>query len=116
MARDGGARWVDGQGIVGSTSDPPTRSPRVVPIGVMDIDDYLSRNPTGQNGVLRMVNIFGFFIEGVGDVDRDTGAIIFPSRNGQSIIGRIMTIPSMSMGSSTLPTNSSFLRQVILVR
>jgi hypothetical protein len=116
MALDGNARWVDGQGIVGSTFDPPNRSPRVVPIGVMDIDDYLSRNPTGQNGVLRMVNIYGFFIEGPGDVDNNTGAITFPAANGQAIIGRILTVPSMSLGSSTLPNNASFLRQIMLVR
>ena len=115
MARDGNARWLNGQ-IVGSAFDPPTRSPRVIPIGVMDIDDYLRRNPTGQNGVLRMTNIYGFFIEGPGDVDRNTGAIIFPVANGQSIIGRIMTIPSMATGSSSLPNNASFLRQIVLVR
>lgn len=116
VALDSAAQWVEGQGIVGSTFDPPTRSPRVVPIGVMDIDDYLRRNPTGNNGTLRMVNIYGFFIEGPGDVDRNTGAIIFPVNNGQSIIGRIMTIPSMARGSSSLPNNASFLRQILLVR
>ncbi len=116
VLRDGGARWVDGQGIVGSTYDPPTRSPRVVPIGVLDIDDYLRRDPTGNNGVLRMVNIYGFFIEGIGDVDRRTGEIIFPSRNGQSVVGRIMTIPGMTAGSSTLPNTASFLRTILLVR
>ena len=41
----------------------------------MDIDWYLSHDPTGNNGVLRMVNIFGFFIEGMGSVDQNTGAI-----------------------------------------
>ena len=113
--RDSGASWLNGQ-IVGSTFDPPTRSPRVVPIGVMDIDDYLSRFPNGQNGTMRMVNIYGFFIEGPGSVDRNTGAITFPDRNGDAIIGRIMTVPSMSRGSSTLPNNASFLRRIILVR
>jgi hypothetical protein len=114
--RDSGAQWIDGQGIVGSNYDPPSTSPRVVPIGVMDIDHYLSLDPTGNNGVLRMVNIYGFFIEGVGDVDRRTGAIIFPAANGQSIIGRIMTIPGMTAGSSTLPTSATFLRTILLVR
>jgi hypothetical protein len=114
--RDSGARWVDGQGIVGSTFDPPTRSPRVVPIGVMDIDWYLSQDPTGNNGVLRMVNIYGFFIEGLGDVDRNTGQIIFPSRNGQSVVGRIMTIPAMGSGQSNLPSTATFLRTILLVR
>ena len=115
MALDGAARWVDGQGITGSTFDPPPTSPRVVPIGVMDIDWYLSQDPTGSNGVLRMVNIYGFFIEGMGNVDRDTGAITMAA-NGSSVIGRIMTIPGMGLGASSLPTNASFLNIVRLVR
>jgi len=116
MARDSGASWVNGQGIVGSSFDPPSRSPRVVPIGVMDIDSYMAANPTGQNGVLRMVNIFGFFIEGIGDIDRNTGQIIFPSNNGQAVIGRIMTLPSTAVGNSSLPNSASFLRTILLVR
>ena len=114
MARDGDAEWVNGA-ISGSTFDPPTSSPRVVPIGVMDIDWYLRTDPTGNNGVVRMVNIYGFFIEGMGNVDRTTGEITLAA-NGQSVIGRIMTIPAMNAGRSTLPNNSSFLRSIILVR
>jgi Flp pilus assembly protein TadG len=114
IARDGGASWADGD-ITGSRFDPPASSPRVVPIGVMDIDWYLSQDPTGNNGVLRMVNIFGFFIEGMGDVDRNTGAITL-APNGQSVIGRIMTIPATANGNSTLPGNASFLVTVRLVR
>ena len=114
IAGDAGARWSNG-GITGSNADPPTSSPRVVPVGVMDIDWYLSHDSTGNNGVLRMVNIFGFFIEGMGDVDRDTGAITLAA-NGQSVIGRIMTLPASASGNSTLPGNASFLVTVRLVR
>jgi hypothetical protein len=114
MARDPSAVWSNGD-IAGSTYDPPSSSPRVVPVGVMDIDWYLSQDPTGNNGVLRMVNIFGFFIEGMGNVDRDTGAITLAA-NGQSVIGRVMTIPATATGNSTLPGNASFLVTVRLVR
>jgi hypothetical protein len=114
VARDPGASWSNGT-ITGSRSDPPASSPRVVPVGVMDIDWYLSQDPTGNNGVLRMVNIFGFFIEGMGDVDRDTGAITLAA-NGQSVIGRIMTLPATATGNSALPGNASFLVTVRLVR
>jgi Flp pilus assembly protein TadG len=114
IARDGGATWVNGD-ISGSQFDPPAGSPRVVPIGVMDIDWYLSQDPTGNNGVLRMVNIFGFFIEGMGNVDRNTGAITLAA-NGQSVIGRIMTLPATAVGNATLPGNASFLVTVRLVR
>ena len=114
LARDAGAAWSNG-GITGSQADPPSASPRVVPVGVMDIDWYLSQDPTGNNGVLRMVNIFGFFIEGMGNVDRDTGAITLAA-NGQSVIGRVMTLPATASGNSTLPGNASFLVTVRLVR
>jgi Putative Flp pilus-assembly TadE/G-like len=112
--RDGGASW-GGTGIVGSAFSPATSSPRVVPIGVIDIDDFLSQDPSGANGVLRMVNIYGFFIEGMGDVDAATGAMTL-SPSGKAVIGRIMTIPSMARGSSSLPNSASFLRSIILVR
>jgi Flp pilus assembly protein TadG len=114
ISRDPGARWSGGQ-IVGSAFDPAAGSPRVVPVGVMDIDWYLSQDPTGNNGVLRMVNIFGFFIEGMGDVNRTTGAITL-SPSGQSVIGRIMTVPATSTGTSTLPGSAAFLVTIRLVR
>jgi Flp pilus assembly protein TadG len=114
IAQDPGASWSNGN-ITGSGFDPPTSSPRLVPVGVMDIDWYLSQDPTGNNGVLRMVNIFGFFIEGMGNVDRNTGAITLAA-NGQSVIGRIMTLPASATGNSSLPSNASFLVTVRLVR
>jgi hypothetical protein len=115
IGRDSGATYVPGTGIVGSAFSPPTKSPRVVPIGMIDIDDYLSRNPTGSNGTVRLVNIYGFFIEGMGDVDPATGAMTLRN-NGKAVIGRIMTIPSVATGASPLPASASFLRSIILVR
>ena len=113
--QDPGATYVYGTGIVGSTFDPPSKSPRVVAIGVMDVDDYLSRNPTGSNGTARMVNIYGFFIEGMGDVDAVTGAMTLGS-GGKAVIGRLVRVPSMTNGASPLGAGSSFLTKIILVR
>jgi Flp pilus assembly protein TadG len=101
--------------IVNSTFSPPTRSPRVVPIATMDIDDYLSRNPTGSTGTVRLANIYGYFIEGMGDVDKNTGVMTL-NANGKAVIGRIITIPGLGTGSSPLPASASFLRTIILVR
>jgi hypothetical protein len=115
MNRDLGASYVMGTGIVGSAFSPPTKSPRVVPIGMIDIDDYLSRNPTGQNGTVRLVNIYGFFIEGMGEVDDATGEMSLKA-SGKAVIGRIITIPALATGSSPLPASASFLRTIILVR
>jgi len=119
IARDGGAYWGTGPdgtpGIMGSNFDPPTSSPRVVPIGLLDIDNFLSQDPSGANGVIRLVNIYGFFVEGMGDVDLTTGAMSLAG-NGRSVIGRVMTIPATASGTSTLPNSASFLRTIILVR
>jgi hypothetical protein len=114
VALDSSAQW-SGSGIINSAFSPGTSSPRVVPIGVMDIDSYLAADPTGSNGIVRLVNIYGFFIEGMGDV-QPNGTVTCCSSGGRAVVGRIMTIPSMGVGSSTLPVQSSFLRQVILVR
>jgi hypothetical protein len=118
VSQDSGATYVPGTGpgtgIVGSTFDPPTKSPRVVPIGVMDIDDYLSRNPTGSNGTVRLVNIYGFFIEGMGDTNADGSMTL--NAAGKAVIGRLIRMPSLGTGASVLPANASFLVQIILVR
>ena len=114
VARDPGAQWSGG-GITGSAFSPGTSSPRVVPIGVLDIDSYLAPDPNGSNGVVRLVNIYGFFIEGMGDV-QPNGTVTCCSNSGRSVVGRLMTYPSMGAGNSTLPVEASFLRQVILVR
>jgi hypothetical protein len=112
--RDPRASW-GGSGIQNSAFDPPTSSPRVVPIGVMDVDNFLAQDPSGATGVVRLVNIYGFFIEGMGDVDPDTGAMTLDP-SGNAVVGRLMTVPGSSRGSSTLPISASFLRTIILVR
>jgi len=113
VARDSGASYdAVNKKIVGSAFSPATKSPRVVPIGVMNVDQYLAQDPNGSTPVIRMENIYGFFIEGMGDVLADGSMTLKPS--GKSVIGRIMTIPAT--GSSKLITSASFLRTIILVR
>ena len=113
VGRDSGASWLQGTGVVGSTFSPATSSPRVVPIGVIDINHFLAQDPNGANGVLKMVNIYGFFVEGMGDIDETTGAMRLRAA-GKAVIGRIMTIPAT--GSSSLNNSATFMRSIILVR
>ena len=61
------------------------------------------------------MNIYGYFIEGMGDVDPATGAMTLNAA-GKAVIGRLIRMPSLGTGSSTLPANASFLVQIILVR
>jgi Flp pilus assembly protein TadG len=123
IAMDLGARWDssmnNGQGGIANSASTP--SPRIVPIAVMDIGQFLQADPSGSGGVLRIVNIFGFFIEGMGDIDQQTGEIIFdpnnPLRqNAQTVVGRLITLPGSFTGTSTIDESASFLRTIILVR
>ena len=52
---------------------------------MIDIDHFLAADPSGANGVLRIVNIYGFFIEGMGDVDVNTGAMTL-NTGGSAVI------------------------------
>jgi hypothetical protein len=113
LAKDKSATWNSTLNKVENSAFAEAMSPRIVPIGVIDINHFLSQDPSGANGVLRMVNIFGFFLEGYGDVEKD-GSITMKA-NGKAIVGRIMTLPALD-GSNTLPNTSAFLKKVILVR
>jgi hypothetical protein len=116
--RDENARWVGGLTSEGghiedsAFTNPNVNSPRVVPIGVMDIEFFMSLDPNGSNGVVKLVGIYGFFIEGMGDVDEDTGEITCCSNSGKAVVGRILTIPA----NGGLTARNTFLKQVILVR
>ena len=121
--RDPGARWNPSMnggtgGIAGAAWTP---SPRIVPIAVMDIDQYLSVDPSGSGGVVKIVNIFGFFIEGMGDVDAN-GVITFDPGNPLSsqnkvVVGRIMTLPGLALaGGPAIDPDAAFLRTILLRR
>jgi Flp pilus assembly protein TadG len=120
--RDPSARWNpslnNGRGGVANSCCTP--SPRIVPISVIHIDAYLAADPTGSGGVVKLVNIFGFFIEGLGDIDQN-GNITFnpnnPLSNGNKVVvGRLMTLPGLFTGSSNIDDDASFLRTILLVR
>jgi Flp pilus assembly protein TadG len=122
FARDPNARWNpalnNGQG--GLTGSCCTPSPRIVPISVIDINAYLAADPSGSGGVVKIVNIFGFFIEGFGDIDRN-GILTFnpndPMNNSNKVVvGRLMTLPGLASGTSDIDEDSAFLRTIILVR
>jgi Putative Flp pilus-assembly TadE/G-like len=122
IAMDLAARWDPtmngGQGGVQSQYSP---SARIVPVAVLDVGQFLASDPNGSGGVLRIVNIFGYFIEGMGDIDRQTGAIIFDpdnplAQNAQTVVGRLVALPGRFIGSSTIDEDAAFLRTIILVR
>lgn len=104
----------------GGVDSPLAPSPRIVPVAVMDIDSFLQRDPSGSTGVAKLVNIFGFFIEGLGDIG-PAGEIIFDSSDPMNprnkvVIGRLVTIPGLTSGRSVISEEASFLNTILLVR
>jgi len=117
IARDADAKWgwnpdLEAYGVIDSDF---SESPRIVPVAVFDIDNYLATNPTGSGGVVRLVNIFGFFIEGMGDFDDATGNIQLKN-GGKAVIGRLMKFGGSAGGTVTLNETASFSNIIVLVR
>jgi hypothetical protein len=79
------------------------------------MDAYLSANPTGTGGSVTITNIFGFFII-LPDQAATLGFDVGNGNTGDVVYGAMITIPGITKGTSTVPTSSAFLRQVILVR
>ena len=100
------------RGVVGSCC---AESPRIVPVAIMDIDTYLQQNPSGSGGVVRIANIFGFFIEGMGDYDDKTGNITLKP-GGKAVVGRLMKFTGYSNGSTKLHETASWSKIIVLVR
>lgn len=111
VAKDPGATWNTSTGAVTGSCAPGScadglkysRSPRIVPVALFSLDSFFSGSPQGKSTVT-ITNIMGFFVEGMcGSGNKD-------------VCGRLVAIPGMTKGTSSVPTVSSFLRTVLLVR
>lgn len=112
IASDGGATWSNGA-VVNSNA---AISPRIVPVAVFDPALYLSRGYNGTNGIVKVVNILGFFIEG-----KCSGAFYHEpyldcSNNGNDIVGRLVSYQGLISGASGTVAGAAFGQVVVLVR
>ena len=117
VARDSGAQWgwnpqTSAYGVINSAFP---ESPRIVPVAILDIDKYLAQNPTGSGGVISVVNMFGFFIEGMGDYNDKDGSIEIKN-GGKAVIGRLVKISASGRGTTKLHDASAFSKIIVLVR
>lgn len=101
--KDPGAKWDatmnDGHG--GVTGSAFAVSPRIIAVPLIDIQEYMSRDPAGRDTVL-ITNIMGFFV--------------LPM-SGKDVEGYLCAIPGeLVAGSPSLDNSSSFLRIIQLVR
>jgi hypothetical protein len=99
---------------------PLSISPRIVPIAIMETADFIGETCSGTGCVARVVNLAGFFIEGMCDeVYPNPGSR--PTWCGSNsdakkiVLGRFMKYPGQFSGSSGTSVNT-FAQEVILVR
>jgi hypothetical protein len=135
--QDPGARWdPDYMGVgpngmpgavVNAAGQPNMDSPRIRPVAVFHISSYMQnadcKNQAGTSCVAKVVNIIGFFVEGICETVRDRGeldpgmACTGGSETNKEIVGRIVTLPSaFAAGAGNVTEESAFLMIVRLVR
>jgi len=123
VGNDSAAHWdpaatgPDGQkgAVVGGQG---MSSPRIRPIVIVDINNYISQNCSGSTCVAKIANIIGFFTQGMCD---DPGVTLDPGYTcpdpSKDVVGRIVTVPgSYASGVGSVQDPSSFVEVVRLVR
>ena len=88
VAVDSTASWsttlnrpVGGQG---------TNTPRIVPVAVFDTARYMAAGYNGTNGIIKIVNILGFFVEGLCSDNFYKEPYLDCSNNNNDVVGRLM--------------------------
>jgi hypothetical protein len=120
-AHDPGATWTNGAsnnwqtGQINTTQAP---SSRIVPVAIFHLPEYLAAGWTGQNGIVRVVNIVGFFLEGTcATVSYKEPYLQCPTGGSaqNSIVGRLVSYPALTVaGGGTVA--GSWGQKIILVR
>lgn len=99
-------------------------SPRVVPLALVDPHQYVTQpNANGNNGIVKIVNFVGFFVEGIcpnGNNSPSFSIVAMPSGPGQcqsgAVIGRLVSFPGEFIVGGQAPTSASFGQVIRLVR
>jgi hypothetical protein len=136
VAQDPGAQWSwsvagpDGMtgGVVNGSGALNMSSPRIRPVAVFDIARYMTNascvNQAGTGCTVKVVNIIGFFVEGMCDSVEsagrlDPGVKCNPAKSiaKNEVVGRIVTLPgTYAAGAGAVEENAAFLEVVRLVR
>jgi len=126
IQQDPDARWqkdnpnqpyvpgVPQPGRVVSSAYP--NSPRIVPVALINIDDFLSTDPNGKSTVT-IINIMGFFIEGTcgGNVSYTLESYNDCQQNNGAVVGRLVDYVGLKKGTTTIG-DWSFIHIIQLVR
>ena len=121
IALDSTAVWNPSTKQVDS---PKGVSPRIRPVVLFHPEDYVQDELDGCGGnncMVKVVNIFGFFVEGFCD-DLEAAGKLDPGRNcgtheNKAIVGRMVSVPAQLLGGGGTGTpGGAFLQVVRLVR
>jgi len=102
--------------VVNSSGALDMSTPRIRPIAVIDIENYMSQGCSGTTCLGKVANIVGFFVEGMcKDVTLENGYVC-PNPN-KDVVGRLVTLPgSFAKGVGTTEDSASFIKVIRLVR
>jgi hypothetical protein len=117
ISRDPNAFWdrsaKDGLGAPSTTS---ASSPRIVPVAVFDPALYLSQSYNGTNGVIKVVNILGFFLEGLCSDNFYKEPYLDCSNNNNDVVGRLVPFAGATVASGATAGPSAFGEVIRLIR
>jgi len=96
-------------------------SPRIVPLALFDPASYIAGGYSGTNGVAKVTNLLGFFIEGMCDEVWPDQATRPPycgtnAEAQKSVVGRLMAYPGQARAASGSAGPQTFLKVLRLIR
>lgn len=115
VARDPSASWTGGLG--GHITGGDGLNERVVPIALFDTALYLSQGYNGTNGIVKLVGLLGFFVEGLCEDSFTKESYLDCSNNGKDVVGRLVSFPGTYVAGAGENTGGAAFGMVIrLVR
>jgi hypothetical protein len=114
---DAGAYWNDADNTVVTSY---AKSPREVPIILFHTSDYAASGCTGTNCVVKVVNVMGFFVEGMCDdvaAQNRLEPTTFCDEPNKTVVGRLVAHTAQYRGGAGESSEgASFLQVFRLVR
>ena len=93
VARDPYATWTGGLG--GHINGGDGLNERVVPIALFDTALYVSQGYNGTNGIVKLVGLLGFFVEGLCKDGFAKESYLDCSNNNNDVVGRLVSFPAI---------------------
>jgi hypothetical protein len=122
---DPSAYWDrSADGGLGAPHTTFASSPRIVPVAVFDPQLYLSQGYNGTNGIVKVVNILGFFIEGLcSDLSPAQMESYLPCKNPgpgngspSDVVGRMVPFAGTMVNNGAIAGPSAFGQVIRLIR